>query len=77
MDGFASSNFSYVYIVSTQKKSSEETYNLFLMITVDKLSDYHCVKIVRIRRFSAPYSVRMRENVIQKNCKYEKPFSSP
>ena len=27
----------------------------------------HCVKSVRIRIYSSPYSVRMRENTVQKN----------
>ena len=30
----------------------------------------HCVKIVRFRSFSGPYSVRMRENMDQKNSEY-------
>ena len=30
----------------------------------------HCVKSVRIQRFSGPYSVRMRENKDQKNSEY-------
>ena len=31
----------------------------------------HCVKSVRIRSFSGPYSVRMREYTDQKNSEYE------
>ena len=30
----------------------------------------HCVKSVRFRSFSGPYSVRMRENTDQKNAEY-------
>ena len=40
--------------------------------TFHKLKWYglHCLKSVRIRSFSGPYSVRMRENADQKNSKY-------
>ena len=31
---------------------------------------YHCVKSVRIRSYSGPYSVRMRENTDRNNSKY-------
>ena len=30
----------------------------------------HCVKSVRIRSYSGPYSVKMRENTDQKNSEY-------
>ena len=30
----------------------------------------HCLKIVRVRSFSGPYSVQMRENMDQKNSKH-------
>ena len=30
----------------------------------------HCVKSVRIRSYSGPYSVRMRENTNQNNSEY-------
>ena len=33
-------------------------------------SIYHCVKSVRIRSFSGPYSVQMQDNRDQKNSKY-------
>ena len=33
-------------------------------------SNMHCVKSVRIRSFSGPYSDRIRENTDQKNIKY-------
>ena len=39
------------------------------------LNSFHCIKSVRIRRFSSPYLVRMRENTDQKNSTYEH-FSS-
>ena len=32
--------------------------------------EHHCVKSVRIRNFSDPYSVQIRENADQKNSKY-------
>ena len=32
----------------------------------------HCMKSIRIRSFSGPYSVRIRENTEQKNSKYER-----
>ena len=35
-----------------------------------KMHFTHCVKSVRIRSFSGPYSVRMRENADQKNSEY-------
>ena len=34
------------------------------------LCNVHCVKSVRIRSYSGPYSVRMRENTDQNNSKY-------
>ena len=34
------------------------------------LDRIHRVKIVRIRSYSGPYSVRMRENTDQKNFEY-------
>ena len=33
--------------------------------------DIHCVKSVRIRSYSGPYSVRMLENTDQSNSEYE------
>ena len=33
-------------------------------------SIYHCVKSVRIRSFSGPYSVQMQDNRDQKDSKY-------
>ena len=38
-------------------------FNSFLIYT-------HCVKSVRIRSFSGPYSIRMREKTDKKNSKY-------
>ena len=35
-----------------------------------QLGDSHCVKSVRIRRFSGPYLVRMWGNAYQKNSEY-------
>ena len=35
--------------------------------TLAKIQDEHCVKSVRIRSFSGPYSVRMRESTDQSN----------
>ena len=35
-----------------------------------KSDNSHCVKIVHIRRFSDPYSVRMPKNTDQKNSEY-------
>ena len=57
--------------------------NIVTMITAHRFShppqnvirgnfsmDTHCVKSVRIRSFSGPYSDRMRENANQKNSEY-------
>ena len=41
-----------------------------LLIMVPKHVDVHCLKSVRIRSFSGPYSVLMLENTDQKNSEY-------
>ena len=38
--------------------------------TLWKCQEHHCVKHVRIRGYSGPYSVRMRENTDQNNSEY-------
>ena len=40
-------------------------------IKLQQQDNRHCVKSIRIRSFSGPYSVRMRENTDQKNSEYE------
>ena len=37
----------------------------------EKIQDYPCVKSVRIRSYSGPYAVLMRENMDQNNSEYE------
>ena len=46
---------------------------LFWALKLTYMSDllvHHCVKSVRIRSYSGPYSVRMRENTDQNNSEY-------
>ena len=40
-------------------------------IKLQQQDNRHCVKSIRIRSFSGPYLVRMRENTDQKNSEYE------
>ena len=40
------------------------------IVRLTKSDALHCVKSVRIRSYSAPYSVQMRENKDQNNSEY-------
>ena len=49
---------------------SETKHVISIQCTFGCYFRIHCVKSVRIRSYSSPYSVRMRENADQKNSEY-------
>ena len=62
-------------IISSKFLTFEKNLAIAMLICISYKVRYdeHCVKIVRIRSFSGPYfpySVRMRENMDQKNSEY-------
>ena len=51
------------YFFASKIKNGWFDYTLFMVTT-------HCVKSARIRSYSCPYLVRMRENTDQNNSEY-------
>ena len=59
-----------LYFSTKREENQSESHMINRHLYYNNLVKCHCVKSVRIRSYTGPYSVRMRENTDQNKSEY-------